>query len=100
MNIKGVQYQFTAKLWLHAPTGSWHFVSLPIAFSKEIRSMFKSEEEGWGRLKATAKVGESEWKTAIWYDSKQQTYLLPIKTEIRKKEKIVIDDIVEVIVWI
>lgn len=100
MIVKGVKYQFSAKLWLHAPTGSWHFVSLSLAISKEIRSMFKSEEEGWGRLKATAKVGNSEWKTAVWYDTKQQTYLLPIKAEIRKKEKIVIDDTIDAIVWI
>jgi len=56
--------------------------------AEEIRSALKSEEEGWGRLKALAKIGATEWKTAIWFDSKMETYLLPLKSEIRKKEHI------------
>ena len=42
----------------------------------------------------------SEWKTAIWFDTKQDTYLLPLKAEIRKKENIVPDKDVEVIIWV
>ena len=38
-------------------------------------------------MKAVAKIGNSNWQTAIWYDSKKSTYILPIKAEIRKKEK-------------
>ncbi|MDD4087237.1 MAG: DUF1905 domain-containing protein, partial [Bacteroidales bacterium] len=44
-------------------------------------------EEGWGRLKATAEIGKSVWKTAIWFDTKHQTYILPLKAEIRKKRR-------------
>lgn len=60
-------------------------MSLPKDMSAEIRSFSKWQEEGWGRLKAEASVQGLNWKTAIWYDTKQQTYLLPIKAEIRKK---------------
>lgn len=59
--------------------GQLVFCFLPFDFSKEIRENLQSEEEGWGRLKATAKIGITEWKTAIWYDTKLKTYLLPIK---------------------
>ena len=41
-------------------------------------------------------IGNSEWKTAIWFDSKKKTYLLPIKAEIRKKEKIIAGKIIGV----
>ena len=57
-------------------------------------------EEGWGRLKAIAKLGNSQWETAIWFDTKHKTYLLPLKAEIRKKEKIVTNKDVKIIVWI
>jgi hypothetical protein len=50
---------------IHRQAG-WHFVSLPIEISTEIRENLKWQEEGWGRLKATAKIGNSEWETAIW----------------------------------
>lgn len=66
--------------------GSWYFVSVPHELAKEIRNYLKSKEEGWGRLKATAKIGNTEWATAIWFDTKMNTYLLPIKAEIRKKK--------------
>lgn len=99
MNGK-IKYQFSSKVWLHsAPTG-WHFVSLPIEIAAEIRENLKWQEEGWGRLKATAKIGNSEWETAIWFDTKHKTYLLPLKAEIRRKEKIESNKELEIIVWI
>ncbi|WP_338103394.1 DUF1905 domain-containing protein [Methanolapillus millepedarum] len=68
--------------------------------ANEIRENLKFLEEGWGRLKVTAKIGNSEWKTAIWFDTKQNTYLLPLKAEIRKKENIGMEKEVEVSIWI
>lgn len=95
----GIEYRFCAKTWQYAPE-SWCFVSLPKAMSGEIREDFRSLEEGWGRMKVAAKVGSSEWESAIWFDTKHETYLLPLKAEIRKKEKIQIDQDVEVTIWI
>jgi len=93
-----VKYDFTARVWQHS--AGWYFVSLPKKFSEEIRENFKSLEEGWGRLKAVAKLGSTEWKTAIWFDAKQGTYLLPIKSEIRKKEKIEAEEEIDLSVLI
>ena len=76
------------------------FYSLPYELAKEIRTALKSEEEGWGRLAATAKIGNSEWKTAIWFDTKLGTYLLPLKADIRKKENLQMDKNIEAVVWI
>lgn len=84
MDVNKIAYMFSATVWY----SEWYFVSLPKDTANEIREFFKNFEEGWGRLKTTAKTGNSEWKTAIWFDTKRQTYLLPIKAAIRKKEKI------------
>lgn len=100
MTIKGVKYEFSAEPWRYNTSGGWYFVSLSNELSKEIRSTFQSEEEGWGRLKTTAKIGNSEWKTAIWFDSKTKSYLLPLKAAIRSKENIDVGEIIKVIVWI
>jgi len=100
MIIKGIKYEFTAEPWQYASPGGWYFVTVPEKLSAEIRNNFKSEEEGWGRLKATAKIGTSEWKTAIWYDSKRNCYLLPLKAEIRKNENLVTGEATKIIVWI
>lgn len=96
MDDQGFEYAFSAKIWYCG----WHLVSLPKEMAKEIRENFKCFEEGWGRLKVLAKIGNSEWKTAVWFDTKQQTYLLPIKSEIRKKEKTGADHTVDIALWI
>lgn len=95
-----IKFEFIAKIWQHAGSGGWYFISLSHDLAKEIRDNLKSEEEGWGRLKATAGIGNTEWQTAIWFDTKINTYLLPLKAEIRKKEKLVVDMNIRTIIWI
>lgn len=99
MNGK-IRYEFSAKAWQHSSPGGWYFVSLTTEMADEIRKNLKWQEEGWGRLKAIAKIGNSEWETAIWFDTKHNTYLLPLKAEIRKKEKIETGVNIKTIVWI
>ena len=86
--IHTLSYTFNAVPWKYGAESGWHFVSMPKKMAKEIRSNLQWQEEGWGRLKAKAIVGNTEWKTAIWFDTKQETYLLPLKADVRKKEKI------------
>lgn len=100
MKFKGIKYEFTAKPWQYTGPAAWHFVSLPNELAEEIRNALKSNEEGWGRLTATAKIDKSEWKTALWFDTKANTYLLPLKAEIRKVENLEIGKDVEAVVWI
>ena len=99
MNSK-IKYEFSAQIWQYLQPGGWHFVSLPIKIAKEIRKNLKWQEEGWGRMKATAKIGNTIWETAIWFDTKMNTYLFPLKAEIRKKENLKTDQIIEIIIWI
>ena len=100
MEHKGIRYRFTAAPWQYAGKGGWHFASLPADMSKEIRANLQSSEEGWGRLKAVAKVGNTAWKTAIWFSGKTKTYLLPLKADIRKQEKIVTGKQITVEIWV
>lgn len=95
-----IKYEFSTKMWKHAPTGGWYFVSLPKLISKEIREHFKWQEEGWGRMKASAQIHDVKWETAIWFDTKMETYLLPIKSEIRKKSKLEVHKKVDMQIWI
>lgn len=100
MEPTGIKYEFDAQPWLYNGPGGWHFISLPLDIAAEIRTHLRSEEEGWGRLKATAKIGNTEWKTAIWFDTKLKTYLLPIKAEVRKRENITIGMPTTTTIWI
>ena len=93
------KYEFVAKPYQYSSAEEmcgWTFVSLPTDLSKEIREDFKYLEEGWGRMKVTVKLGNSEWQTAIWFDTKQDTYLLPLKAKIRKQENVMLGENVQV----
>ena len=103
MENKLMKYSFSAKAYHYSTSADmvgWTIVSLPKDISIEIRNNFGCLEQGWGRMKVTAKIGNSEWQTAIWFDTKQDTYLLPLKAVVRKKENIVLDKDIEVVIWI
>ncbi len=82
-------YSFRGKLWKNRGPGGWYFITLPKSVSNKIRKTHHVSEEGWGRLKTCATIGTTKWNTAIWYDTKAKSYLIPIKALIRKKESIV-----------
>lgn len=101
--MEGMRYEFIGKPYLYSSSddvGGWTIVPLPEALSKEIRDNFKLLEEGWGRMRITAKIGNSEWQTSIWFDTKQGTYFLPLKAGIRKKEKIICGQEINIVILI
>ncbi len=99
--MKGtITYQFSTNLWKHDSPGGWYFVSLPKQLSKEIRENLGWQEEGWGRMKTEAEIKNHQWKTAIWFDTKMQLYVLPIKAEIREKLNLEINKMIEIKIWI
>ena len=103
MKMEKIKYAFSAKAYQYSSSEEmcgWTFVSLPKELSKEIRDSFKHLEEGWGRMKVTAKLGGSEWQTAIWFDTKQDTYLLPLKAKIRKKENVAPGENVDILILV
>ncbi|MCB9244944.1 MAG: DUF1905 domain-containing protein [Flavobacteriales bacterium] len=97
---QGISYHFRADAWRTDGKGGWHFVSLPNTMSDEIRSGLKWQEEGWGRLKARAQIGQSQWDTAIWFDTKRKTYILPLKANIRKLEGVENGSTIDVTIWV
>jgi hypothetical protein len=98
--IGKVTYSFKAKVWKHNAPAAWYFLTVPKNTSAEIKTLFKQWEEGWGRLKCSAQIANTIWQTAIWYDTKHQAYVLPLKAEIRRKECIEIDELISVTIKI
>jgi uncharacterized protein (DUF302 family) len=69
----------------------WHFVGVPIKESEEIKKSAKVKA-GFGSVPVVVTVGKTKWKTSIFPDKRSSTYLLPLKVEVRKKEKIFSED--------
>jgi len=95
-----IKYRFFAKLWRNSAEGGWYFVTVPKEISKEIRDNLRWQEEGWGRMKAIAIIEDLSWNTSIWFDTKADNYLLPVKSAIRKKLLLKDNDVLKVSVLI
>lgn len=76
------------------PAG-WFFVKLGEAESRLLKSMDSLPRVAWGYIPVTATLGKTKWKTTL-FPSKEGPYLLAIKSEVRKKEKVNEGDRVQV----
>ncbi len=78
-------------MWLYpGKEANWHFVTLPKKQSKIIQDRFSDFYRGWGSLPVLVTIGKTTWKTSIFPDKKAGAFLLPLKAEVRKKEKVTI----------
>ena len=84
-----LNFTFTSEIWVYQGKAAWFFVTLPMEESRQIK-FFNSHNKrrGWGAVRVKARIGKTEWQTSIFPDSKAGAYILPVKSEIRKKEKI------------
>ena len=75
---------------------------MPEEISGKIKEMQKGRlRRGWGAVYAKAKVGKSEWVTSIFPDRHSDTYILPLKKQIRYQENLYdgIDIKVAIEIW-
>jgi hypothetical protein len=95
-----LSFTFTDKCWLWQSTATaWHFITLPKDKSEEIKFFDENMHEkrrGWGAVRVLVTIGNTTWETSIFPSSELKAYILPIKAEVRKKEKFAAGDTVTV----
>lgn len=89
------QYKVSGKVWNYLNGGSWVFVNVPLDESGQIKAIHGSRKKGFGSLRVSATIGETNWKTSIFPDTKSGCYLLPLKADVRKKESIEEGDVID-----
>ena|SRR5437764_3797262 len=82
------EFTVTATLWRHHGAGGWHFVTLPGLLSDEIRARNQGGHRPFGSLPVMATIGATTWETSLFPDRAKDAYLLPVKTAVRKAERI------------
>jgi hypothetical protein len=88
-------YTIKAKLWLYSGHAAWHFLTTPKNISEKIKKkVAKGPRRGWGSVRVEATIGKSKWKTSIFPDSREGSYLLPVKADVRKREELLEGDMV------
>ena len=96
MSAQQHSVDFTALCWLYnanSGSGAWYFVTLPQDSATEISYFSKAlnggKRTGWGSVRVTVRVGKTIWQTSLFPDSKNKSYVLPIKAAVRKAENII-----------
>jgi len=81
-----MEFDFEGPVWYWKGPAPWYFVSVPPPLSAAIKAMSGSFTYGWGMIPVHATIGHTTWYTAMF--EKDGLYILPVKADIRKAEKI------------
>lgn len=93
-------YKIDAVVWQYPGMAGWYFLTVSEDVSEDITRQFGDMKAGWGSLPVKATIGKTTWDTSIFPDKKSKGYLLPLKKEVRKSEKISANQMVTVILEI
>ncbi len=102
-------HTITSTLWLwtsdKAPA-SWHFMTIDGEAGEVIhalalmRRLESGRRRGWGSMKVSATIGDTDWETSIFPANEAKGWLLPVKAAVRKAEGLVTGDKVTVTITI
>ena len=82
-----LELKINTKLWIWDGPSPWYFITIPVKESGKIKKICGAYHRGFGSIPVNVQIGESKWKTSIFWE-KKGTYILPVKKEIRKNEDI------------
>jgi hypothetical protein len=85
------EYKINTVVWMYPGMAGWHFATIPEDVSDDINHQFGDRKRGWGSIPVRVTIEKTTWETSIFPDKKINAYLLPIKAEVRKKERIAAD---------
>jgi hypothetical protein len=81
-------YEVTATAWRsEGPTGRY-FVTLPSDVATELRERFGGSHEAVGSLPVSVGLGRSIWSTSLYADADSESYVIPIKDDVRLRERV------------
>jgi hypothetical protein len=82
--------EFVAEVWQWdaRKSDSWYFVSLPPDLADDIDAEHGHQAKGFGSLRVEVRIGTTTWQTSIFPDTKQATYVLPLKKQVRTQERL------------
>jgi hypothetical protein len=89
-----MEFRFTAALWEWRGPAPFYFLSLPVELADEIKAAASVLSYGWGMIPVVATIRGRDFKTSMF--SKNGTYVLPVKNEVRLPLRLAVDDLLEV----
>lgn len=91
-----MKYRCRGKVWAYPGEGGWRFVTIPGALSRRIEAFAPGPRPAFGSVRVVVSIGKTTWRTSLFPDKRARGYLLPLKAEVRKRERIADGDMVEI----
>lgn len=96
--LASVNFIFSGPIWYWRGPAPFYFISVPADESAQIKQMQKELSYGWGCITVRAKIGATEFKTALI--PKDGLYSLPVKDAVREAEDLSEGDSPQVQLWL
>jgi hypothetical protein len=87
--------EFSGKMWFWKGPAPWHFITVPEQECGELEAASAFVTYGWGMIPVTAQIGGTAWRTSLF--PKDGRYIVPVKTSVRKAERLDVGDVVTVL---
>ena len=89
-----VQIHFEAQVIYWRGPSPFFFVPVPAPHDATLRGVAKAVTYGWGMIPVQARLADTVFTTALF--PKDQTYLLPLKADIRRRANVTAGDTITV----
>lgn len=93
-----VDLEFSAELWEWRGPAPFYWLSVAEDGCAYIRAEAAGASYGWGAVPVRARIGATEWETSLL--PKNGGYVLPIKSSVRRAERVGEGDTVMVVMSI
>lgn len=85
---------FHAELFEWRGPAPFYWLALPANACDYVRAEAKQATYGWGAIPVRVRIGRTEWETSLL--PRDGGYVLPVKTQVRKREGVADGDTVAV----
>lgn len=75
---------FTGEIWEWRGPAPFYFITVPEEQSRVLHELSPKVSYGWGCIPVTARIGATEWYTALI--PKDGLYVVPVKVKVRRAE--------------
>ena len=82
-------YEITADVWRSSDgPGERYFVTLPDDVALAVREKFGGSHQAVGSLPVSVALGHSIWSTSLYAEQNSTSYVIPIKDDVRRRERV------------
>jgi hypothetical protein len=90
--MAGSIFDLASTVWQWRPAepsaAGWHFITIDGQTAAEIRFAALGRVNAFGSIRVVAQIGDTRWQTSLFPHRETGGFLLPVKADVRRREKI------------